>query len=233
MLYLLVFEVLPGTPKANLAVVWQFIKRHYKEFGTLRRYRAISKLSMFVRKTGYAKLRGKAAEVMGLGPALLACWKNFMDGSNNVHKMIRGALQKSVEMETILKSCLPSEGYHALPPDSATAFKKAAFLMASLTTQLRDHFHNNTSHKIFTLTSKTHMLLHVALLAGFIHPRLTWCFSGEDYMKRVQRLISSCCTGFPNPAGNQLRIAKHYRLGLHLGFDKIERQLLDALDLDA
>jgi hypothetical protein len=33
---------------------------------------------MFVRKTGYAKLRGKAAEIMGLGPPLLACWTHFM-----------------------------------------------------------------------------------------------------------------------------------------------------------
>ena len=139
-------------------------------------------------------------------------------------KKVRACLQKSVDMETILSSYLPSDGYYALPEECAAKFKNAAFLMASLTAQLQDHFKNNTSHKIFTMTSKTHMLLHIALLAGIIHPRLTWCFSGEDYMKRVQRLVSSCCTGFPNPAGNQQRVAKHYRLGLHLAFEKIERE---------
>ena len=77
---------MPNTPKANLAVVWQFIARYYKEHKTARRYKAIRKLSMFQRKKGYAKLRGKAAEVMGLGPALLACWKAFMDAEDPIQK---------------------------------------------------------------------------------------------------------------------------------------------------
>ncbi len=135
-------------------------------------------------------------------------------------------MRKCVEMEKLLSTYLPSDGYYALPPDEDKAFVKAAFSMAQLSVQLRDHFANNTSHKVFTITSKTHMLLHIALLAGIIHPRLTWCFSGEDYMKRVQRLISSCCTGRPDPSGSQAKVAKHYRLGLHLGFNNIEKQVL-------
>lgn len=223
MLYLLVYVVLPDTPKTNLAVCWQFISRHYKEHGTVRRYRAIRKLSMFRRKTGYAKLRGKASEVMGLGPALLALWVKYMTQDDATHKKVKLCLKQSVEMENILRKHLPADGFYALPKEEAVKFKKAAFAMAQLNVQLCDQFAAEGQHKIFTVTSKMHMLLHIALLAHVIHPRLTWCFSGEDYMKRIQRLVAACCTGRPNPAGTMVRVAEFYRLAMHFAFDKIEK----------
>ena len=184
---------------------------------------------MFKRKAGYAKLRGKAAELMGLGPALLALWEFNMDKRNKIHKVIRLCLAQNVKMEAILQDHKPSDGFLALPLDVAAEFKSVAFSMAQLNVQLCDHF-ATTEHNIFTVTAKTHMLCHIALLAHVIHPRLTWCFSGEDYMKRVQRLVSACCVGRPGPARMMQTVAEHYRLGLHLGFNAIEKQHVSSLE---
>ena len=149
------------------------------------------------------------------------------DKKNKVHKMVRLCLAQSVEMENILRSHLPADGFLALPRDAADKFTEATCAMASLTVQLRDHFATETSHKIFTVTAKTHMLLHIALLSHIIHPRLTWCFSGEDYMHRVQRLVASCCTGRPLFSRTMESVSSHYRLGLHLGFDNIEKKVVE------
>ncbi len=57
---LLVYDVLPGTPQANLDECWEFIQDYYKAHNTAYQYQYLNKLTMFVRKTGYTKLRGKS-----------------------------------------------------------------------------------------------------------------------------------------------------------------------------
>ena len=61
-MWLLCFVVMPETPLQNLLACWIFISRFYKEQETEHRFKFLNKLSMFVRKSGFPKLRGKAAE---------------------------------------------------------------------------------------------------------------------------------------------------------------------------
>ena len=95
---LLVYDVLPGTPQANLDECWEFIKAFYKKNKTAYQYQYLNKLTMFVRKSGYTKLRGKAGEIKDLGPALLALWTAKMDETNNIHVVIRIMLKCNVQM---------------------------------------------------------------------------------------------------------------------------------------
>ena len=102
---LLVFELLPYTPKVNLLIMCREIKVFYKENNTKHRYKTINKLTtMFKKKKGYAKMRGKAVEILGLGPALLKVWAKYMNKELEEHRIIRLRLSLSTGVEKYFTS---------------------------------------------------------------------------------------------------------------------------------
>lgn len=214
-LVLLVYYILPGSPQENLDECWNFIQEFYRQNATPHRYQYLNKLSMFVRKSGYVKLRGKAAEVKDLGPALLALWTSKMNAHIEIHKCIKMMLKLNVQMETILKDY---KGSYTLPEHVAMQFKAAAFGMAQFTTKAAEHF-LGSNFKLFDVTSKLHMVMHVAILSHYVSPRLTWCFMGEDMMKHYASLAASCVKGNSGPMASRKAIVK-LRLAMHLRFAK-------------
>ena len=90
--------------------------------------------------------------------------------------------------------------------------------MAQLQTAIAAHFMEQ-GQQLYDITSKTHMVLHCAMLSKHISPRVSWCFSGEDNMKVTQTLAKSCVRGLTGSAA-QVKMAQHYRLGLHLSLAK-------------
>jgi len=213
LLYLLCFLMLPNSPKDNLGECWSFIKAYYGTHRTKHRYTAIEKLSMFVRKKGPPKLRGKAGEVKGLGPALLALWQSKMNAGLEVHKQIRLMLLLNVRMEAILDT---HQHEYKLPGDAANKFIKFAFGMAQCQSVVAQHFANEDCEKVlFESTAKTHMVLHAALTSGALNPALVWCFVGEDFMRKVQKLGESCVKGVTPPKALN-KMVSHYRLAMHL-----------------
>ena len=219
-LYLLVFIVMQGSPMQNLTKIWVCVKQYYKEHKTPVRHRYLNKLTMFCRKKGFPKLRGKAAEIKYFGKPLLAVWSKWMNPALVVHRRIHLMLKCNVMMEDIMSE---HKNDFALPPESATKFKQTAFTMAQLQTQVAEHFLSNCLHEqgqpLFDITSKTHMVLHCALLSGSINPRKTWCFTGEDMMQKGQILFASCAKGDTGPDA-VCKGMSHYRLALHLEFLK-------------
>ena len=77
-LTLLVFHMLPETPEANLARIWQEIRAWYNRY--------LNKLSMFVRQSGFPKLRGKAAEIRYLAGPMLEVWRRRMNQGVQLHR---------------------------------------------------------------------------------------------------------------------------------------------------
>eukprot|EP00972_Heterocapsa_arctica_P055593 8200645-Heterocapsa_arctica.AAC.1 len=88
-------------------------------------------------------------------------------------------LKLNVRLESILTEH-PDE--FALPGPAANEFEGVAFAMAQLQTAIAEHFLGQ-GQQLYDITSKTHMVLHCALLSKHISPRVSWCFSGEDNMK--------------------------------------------------
>ena len=123
-------------------------------------------------------------------------------------------LKCNVLMEQILTEYRDAD---ALPQKQAFKFKRAAFAMGQLLTQLAEHFLQEGGHHLFDITSKLHMVLHAAVLAEHINPRKVWCFTGEDFMHIMQTLAQSCTRGANGPAAVSKMIA-HYRLGMHFRF---------------
>ena len=222
-LFLLVYVMLPGTPELNLQTVWNECKLWYKNhphharsaFGRIV-------LSMITNTAAphetFPALKGRAAEVRHLGPALLHVWNlhRHRDGRDrSIHTTIYMGLQMSVKMETIL-----DEHPRAikLPVAAADDFANATFDYLACFTAAADWFCFSAPlgqrRKLFSITIKAHYVAHAALQARFINPRLGWCYAGEDYMAKCKHLMAACVRG-NNASKASEKFAQKYRLGMH------------------
>ena len=84
-LALLVKYVMPGSAIGNLQVLWAEIKQWYKDHPQPVQFRYLTKLSMFIRQTGFPKLRGKAAEIRYFAGPMLHVWSNHMNPAIALH----------------------------------------------------------------------------------------------------------------------------------------------------
>ena len=71
--------------------------------------------------------------------------------------------------------------------------------------------------QLFSVTSKSHMVLESVLLCDKVSPRLLWTFAGEDQMAKTQLLAKACVKG-NSAAQATMKMSQHYRLGLHFVF---------------
>ena len=135
-----------------------------------------------------------------------------------IHTRIALLLKLNVQMETILAA---AKFDFAVCVSDAQVFKQCAFDMAQLNIQIADHFLEEGDAFLFQMTTKMHMVLHCALLAEFINPRTVRRFPGEDMMKHIQVLASSCVKGLQG-YGAVNKMVSHYRLGLHLQISGVQ-----------
>ena len=213
-LCVLVTMVMDGEKEQNLARCWDFLKNYFKVNHTRTPYRYLSKLSMFIRSGNkFPKLRGKASEIRLFGNPLLALWENFCNPAIILHQRITLMLKYNINMEEILTA---HKDEFVLPAGVAAQFEDSANLMLLLLTQVADHFVED-GLKVFDITSKTHMLQELAVLSRAVNPRVTWCFMGEDMQQRMQQITKCCVRGNRIDKQNE-KLARHYRLALHLHF---------------
>ena len=210
-LWLLCHELLPGTPLENLQICWQKILAVYKDKNISERFRGMNKLSLFQRKQGGPKLKGRAAQVSALAEPMLALWLDHMDSTNNQHKQIRTWLKLNVSVEKLIKS---NEDEIAFSQTDHMSLKKWCFGMAQLHRSLHQSYEENGA-QLFASIPKLHAFLHCALASSSLSPRLTWCFRQEDNMSVHRTLAQSCCRGIRGPQVTAKMVAK-MRIALHL-----------------
>ena len=205
--------ILPNQPKQNLAECWAAIVSFYKANNSKHRYQNITKLSMFVRKSGVIKLRGKAAELKGFSGAILHIWQQYMNPTLDIHKKIKLMLKLNLKMEEMMDLYTDQIKF---PAASAQKFVEFGFAMFQLQKDINNHFNADPdcNKQLFSLTGKIHMVLHSCLLSDRINPKLVWCFMGEDFMRKVQKLGESCVRGNKTAAVSQ-KMMMHYRLAMH------------------
>ncbi|CAJ1402570.1 unnamed protein product [Effrenium voratum] len=163
----------------------------------------------------FPKLRGKAAEVRHFGAALHALWNAHMNPHLILHRRINLMLQLNCQLENMITEYKDD---FAFPPGPAEDFENTCTTMLQLQTQVAEHFLEE-GIAYFDVTSKCHMLQELAILARHINPRLIWVFCGEDMMQKMQQVAQSCTRG-NTPGQTNLKMARHYRLGLHFLFKK-------------
>lgn len=193
--WLLCFECLDLAPLSNLHTIWNFIKEVQQGDNSRRKYRhRLDKLSMFVKKTGFPKLKGRASDIRGLDKALLSCWQQFMIPENMQHKQVEAFLKLLLEVNDTLNDFSPKYGFWKVPQEHWQNLKQKACAMAQLHVQLSEHY-QELGVSLFNITSKTHFTLHSIFLAEDLRPSLTWCFKGESMMKKMQTVFKSCLAG--------------------------------------
>ena len=167
-LALLCCQIMGGTPQENLNQCWRTIKEYYAAHNIRIQYKYLNKLTMFLRKSGTPKLRGKAGEIRHVAPAISHLWSMHMDPNLEIHKQIDMLLRFSVRMEELITI---NKEEVAFPQAEAKKFTAACENMLSLHASLANHFAEEQIN-LFTLTSKCHMLQHIALLSRCLNPRL-------------------------------------------------------------
>lgn len=216
-LYLITHHEMPDEdPRVNLVGLWGWISQWYIESGypASKRYRHLDKLSMYVKKKGPPKLRGKAIEIKHFGPVLQAVWLEFGKGSP-WYDQLSLVLDLNNQLDQILDSH-PVSHYCCLPEEVAAQFLENAKAVAQVTKAVSQSC-KASGINAFSVTSKAHDLIHIAMLSKYVHPILTSCFDGEDYMKVVQRLMQSCIRG-NNFWQAPVKATSHYRLAMHIRF---------------
>ncbi|CAE7344671.1 unnamed protein product [Symbiodinium sp. CCMP2592] len=188
-----------GSPEDNLAACWRFIREYYRMHQTAVRFRSMSRLTMFVRKTGGPKLRGKAGELRYFGEVLLALWTTYCSNELELHKKITLLLKSNVFMERKLTE---TKGQTSMEDEDADELNQACSDMLVLQSDLARHFAEH-GKLYFTLTSKAHQLQHV------------WAFVGEDLQQKVQRLASMSLKGNVGPYAVN-KMLRRYRLALSM-----------------
>ena len=95
-----------------------------------------------------------------------------------------------------------------------TQFRKSIFAFVQLNTDLGNFFHNS-GIQLFNHTVEFHYMLHIAEISAYINPRMGWCYSGEDYMKKMKTLVQGSHRG-TNPALVVSKVMRSYAVALGL-----------------
>lgn len=214
-LSLLVRTMMVGSAEQNLKTLWEFLKQYFKEHNTKTAFRYLNKLTMFERKHKYPKLRGKGSELRHFGGALSALWDKYKNEHLEVHRKISLMLRLNTQLETPLSDY---KDHFSLPAAVADEFEYSCRSMLLLQNSVAEHFLSE-GEQYFDVTSKSHFVEHLAMLARHINPRVIWAFKGEDQMARMQTLCQSCTKGNTQSAVT-IKMARHYRIGLHLLFKR-------------
>ena len=217
--FLLCFHILPQSPKQNLQECWKFILKFYKEHKIVERYRGMSKLTLFMKKKGGPKLKGRASQVQNVAAPLQALWAKHMNPHVETHRKIATLLKVNVAMDKLMKA---NQHSLAFPAADAAKFKSLGFAAAQLHRDLSQHFAQDEeiSQTLFSDIPKLHAMLHSVLSCDYLNPRLTWCFRQEDSMNLHRTLVRSCCRGLQGPQATVKMLAK-LRIALHLQLTKM------------
>ena len=220
-LFVLCYYMLPGLPQQNIEVVWAKIKSSYKTAARTR-YTNL-RLSMFSSVANpelyMPFLKGRSIEVRDIGPPLLEAFRSFMgmpctDVPMMQQQQILLALQNSIAMDTIIHDNAKAITFSG---QVLTEFQAAGYNYLILFNALGTYYAEThaPAKKIFDVTIKAHYLAHCVVEAEFMNPRLGWCYSGEDFMFRIRRLLATCCYN-SSPSASVVIFIKKYLSGMHL-----------------
>ena len=216
-LWLLVFELMPyKEPSSNLKLVWNFMVEFYSQHQVAARYASFSKLSMFQKKKGSPKLRGKGAQIKAFGPLLLDLWAQWMNDSCPWHHKIKTMLKLSCSLEKLLEE---DSGEMALNSQRSELFIKFCFGMCQIHRDLTIHYQGFARH-LFPDIPKMHPLCHIALGSGHLNPQRTSCWKGEDLMGLHRALARSSATRVKAPQKTQ-KIVEKVRFAMSFQLEKL------------
>ena len=164
------------------------------------------------------KLKGRAIEVRNMVPALASVWARLMDATLPEHLAVLEGMKNSSLMDEILHTHSDAD---VLPVADCNNFVAASWQYARLQSAVADHYNNKEGLLLFDVTIKTHWTSHCAMEAPFLNPRLSWNYSGEDFMGHCRLLHQTCSKGNDGP-GSIKKFAEKYCRGLQMVFEQFQ-----------
>ena len=164
------------------------------------------------------KLKGRAIEVRNMVPALASVWARLMDATLPEHLAVLEGMKNSSLMDEILHTHSDAD---VLPDEACNNFVAASWQYARLQSAVADHYNNKEGLLLFDVTIKTHWTCHCAMEAPFLNPRLSWNYSGEDFMGHCRLLHQTCSKGNDGP-GSIKKFAEKYCRGLQMVFEQFQ-----------
>ncbi|CAK9015023.1 Uncharacterized protein SCF082_LOCUS12578 [Durusdinium trenchii] len=210
-LVVLTHYVLPGNVEDNTKQLWAELKALCKELNIKDCYFQM-KPSVFLRKKHGGKMRGKAAQIKALARPLTVLFERRMNPASEVHRKILSTLKANCKMERLMAE---SATDLAFTPNDAKAFHQACCQMAHLNLHVWRHFAQEDVPPIFQVTSKMHMLQHLTENSGALNPRMTWCYSQEDFTGAVRHMAQDCAAGTP-PLMAGAKLMDHWLIAFEL-----------------
>jgi len=143
----------------------------------------------------FPELSGNAKAVSFISKPLLQIFKHYMDKKDTVHKQIKGLLQTSIKLDSIITN---NFNHWKWPAAEAELFLQTTWEYLTFKTSLANHFQDREHPiRLFHVTIKSHYLVHLALSVFHMNPCLAWNYSGEALMKRVKSLCCQNVRGTP------------------------------------
>ena len=210
---------MPGDDTENTKTIWGRIMQKYTD---MKVYNDRVQGMTFSRFSG-AKLpclKARGAEVRLLTPVLAQVFDEMMDRSNVSHRNVKTCLELMTAMDTIL---LDNRDSYTYTPAAAKQFREDSWQFCRTVTALIKHYHR-IDQNLFHFTIKSHYLLHLGLLAQYMSLTLGSCESGEEMMKVVKRLVSSCASGCKREVAINKAMTKYVH-GLSFDFARRDHPL--------
>ena len=169
-------------------------------------------------------LKARGAEVRVLTPVLAEVFAEMMDRGNTSHRNVKACFELLVSMDTIL---IDNRDSYTYTKTDAERFKKDSWQFCRTVTALIKHYHG-INQNLFHFTIKSHYLLHLGLIAQHMSLTLGSCESGEEMMKVVKRIVSSCASGSSGEVVINKAMTKYVH-GLAFDFGRMDHPLFGRL----
>ena len=144
-------------------------------------------------------LKGKAAEAKCLVPIMLSVFRKYMDRSRDYDRHVERVLAHLATYYECLdyrddRGQFPYVQPRAIVNKMRKAIDKFLNNYSFLSQQA-----NANGRRLWNTTPKFHSFYHIGQEALYMSPRLSWCYSNEDYVGRIAILGDSSKFGLIAP----------------------------------
>ena len=200
----------------NLEVVWGLVRELYKERKVKNRLSNLD-LKMFCNpdkpRAAFPVLSAHAAETASLLPLLAQVCSDMSSGSPRDEQRLACAL-RLMQVEEVLRTSgtILSDAQHMRLVDAMFAAMQHYTNLAAMAAA--------NSQLLFNVVNKHHYLLHLAMQAKHLNPRLAWCYCMEDLVGKVQRVAAKSTdalsqTKLPKKVFQKWRVAVRVAMQKH------------------
>ena len=219
-LHLLCYDVLPGSPAANMLYVWKEIDRLYGDRQPPSQFPHLDLKSFCDPAKPHADfplLGGKGAQIRHLVPILAMIWRQHMRDDERDDKHVEKVIDHLVSFYQCLATT-DRRGQHPfhLPRSIANQILKHVEQLLMHYCLLAEHsLEQEPATFRWNIVPTHHYFWHLGMQAADLNPRMSWCYANEDFVGKISTIGMSCRHGQVAANRSKSLMAK-YILGIIL-----------------